>query len=55
MIAAASFLSELFDNRSNLIAPDSGPHKLPYACSFHWFGTPQGNLIGLDVVRSTLR
>jgi hypothetical protein len=46
------FLSELWDNRSNFIAPDSGPHQLPYTCSFHWFWTPQGDLIGLDVVRS---
>jgi hypothetical protein len=52
VLAAASFLPELFDNRSNFIAPDSGPHKRPYACSFHWFWTSQGDLIGLDVVRS---
>jgi hypothetical protein len=50
--AAASFFSELFDNRSNFIAPDSGPHKHPYTCNFLWFWTPEGDLIGVDVVRS---
>ncbi len=52
MSAVAGLLSEMFENRSNFMAPDSGPHKLPYACSFHWFWMPQGDLIGLDVVRS---
>ena len=52
MSAVAGLLSEMFENRSNFMAPDAGPHKLPYACSFHWFWMPQGDLIGLDVVRS---
>ena len=45
-------LEKLFENRYNFAAPDSGPHKLPYTCSFHWFHTPDGQLIGVDVVRS---
>ena len=45
-------LEKLFENRYNFVAPDSGPHKLPYTCSFHWFHTPDGQLIGVDVVRS---
>jgi len=49
---ATGFLSELFPDRFNFMAPDSGPHKLPYTCSFHWFWTSSGELIGLDLVRS---
>jgi len=49
---ATSFLSELFPDRFNFMAPDLGPHKLPYTCSFHWFWTSAGELIGLDLVRS---
>jgi len=49
---ATGFLSELFPDRFNFMAPDSGPHRLPYTCSFHWFWTSQGDLIGLDLVRS---
>ena len=41
-----------FENRFNFMAADSGPHKHPYTCSFHWFRTPDGRLIGLDLVRS---
>ncbi len=43
---------EIFENRFNFLAPDSGPHKQPYTCSFHWFRTSDGRLIGFDVVRS---
>jgi len=49
---ATGFLSELFPDRFNFIAPDSGSYKLPYTCSFHWFWTSAGELIGLDLVRS---
>jgi hypothetical protein len=49
---ATDLLSELFPDRFNFMAQDSGPHKLPYTCSFHWFWTPAGELIGLDLVRS---
>lgn len=52
MSLATDFLSELFPDRFNFMAPDSGPHKLPYTCSFHWFWTSAGELIGLDLVRS---
>lgn len=52
MSLATDFLSELFPDRFNFMAPDSEPHKLPYTCSFHWFWTPAGELIGLDLVRS---
>jgi len=52
MSSATSFLATLFENRYNFLAPDSGPHKLPYTCSFHWFHTADGQLIGVDVVRS---
>lgn len=52
MSSATGFLATLFENRYNFLAPDSGPHKLPYTCSFHWFHTPDGHLIGVDVVRS---
>ena len=52
MSLATGFLSELFPDRFNFMAPDSGPHKLPYTCSFHWFWTSEGELIGLDLVRS---
>ncbi len=52
MSLGSDFLETLFANRYNFLAPDSGPHKLPYTCSFHWFHAPQGQLIGVDVVRS---
>lgn len=52
MSIATQVLERLFENRYNFVAPDSGPHKLPYTCSFHWFHTPDGTLIGIDVVRS---
>jgi|HubBroStandDraft_6_1064221.scaffolds.fasta_scaffold02807_3 hypothetical protein len=52
MSIAAGILAKLFENRYNFLAPDSGPHKLPYTCSFHWFHLPDGKLIGVDVVRS---
>jgi hypothetical protein len=52
MSIATGFLEKLFENRYNFLAPDSGPHKLPYTCSFHWFHIPDGRLIGVDVVRS---
>jgi hypothetical protein len=52
MSIATQVLEKLFENRYNFVAPDSGPHKLPYTCSFHWFYTPQGQLIGVDAVRS---
>ena len=52
MSIATGFLEKLFENRYNFLAPDSGPHKLPYTCSFHWFHIPNGQLIGVDVVRS---
>ena len=52
MSHATGFLATLFENRYNFLAPDSGPHKLPYTCSFHWFHTSDGQLIGVDVVRS---
>ena len=52
MSRATGFLATLFENRYNFLAPDSGPHKLPYTCSFHWFHTSDGQLIGVDVVRS---
>lgn len=52
MSRATGLLATLFENRYNFLAPDSGPHKLPYTCSFHWFHTPDGQLIGVDVVRS---
>lgn len=45
-------LEKIFENRYNFLAPDSGPNKLPYTCSFHWFYLPDGRLIGVDVVRS---
>jgi hypothetical protein len=41
-----------FENRFNFLAPDSGPHKHPYTCSFHWFRTSDQQLIGVDLVRS---
>lgn len=41
-----------FENRRNFLAPDSGAHRTPYACSFHWLRTPDGQIIGLDLVRS---
>lgn len=40
------------DTRANFVAPDSGPDKTEYACSFHWFRAPDGKLVGVDVVRS---
>jgi hypothetical protein len=49
---ATSFLSEVFGDRSNFMAPDAEPHRLPYTCSFHWFWTSEGELIGMDLVRS---
>jgi len=52
MSSAPRLAEALFENRFNFLAPDSGPHKLPYTCSFHWFHTPDGGLIGVDVVRS---
>jgi len=52
MSIATRLLETLFENRYNFLAPDSGPHKLPYTCSFHWFHTSDGQLIGVDVVRS---
>ena len=52
MSIATQVLEKLFENRYNFVAPDSGPHKLPYTCSFHWFYTPEGQLIGVDAVRS---
>ena len=52
MSATTGLLAALFENRYNFIGPDSGPHKLPYTCSFHWFHMPDGQLIGMDVVRS---
>ncbi len=52
MSIATGFLETLFKSRYKFLAPDSGPHKLPYTCSFHWFHTPEGQLIGVDVVRS---
>ena len=52
MSIATRVLETLFANRYNFMAPDSGKHKLPYTCSFHWFHTPDGQLIGVDVVRS---
>ena len=52
MSHATGFLATLFENRYNFLAPDSGPHQLPYTCSFHWFHTADGQLIGVDVVRS---
>ncbi len=42
----------LFENRQNFLAPDSGPHRTPYACSFHWLRMPDDGIIGLDLVRS---
>jgi hypothetical protein len=52
MSLATQVLEKLFENRYNFVAPDSGPHKLPYTCSFHWFHMPDGQLVGVDVVRS---
>jgi hypothetical protein len=52
MSIATSILEKIFENRYNFMAPDSGPHKLPYTCSFHWFHLPDGRLIGVDAVRS---
>lgn len=52
MTITNGLLEELFENRYNFLAPDAGPHKLPYSCSFHWFHLPDGRLIGVDVVRS---
>jgi len=52
MSRATAFLATLFENRYNFLAPDAGSHKLPYTCSFHWFHTSDGQLIGVDVVRS---
>lgn len=52
MSIVETLLEKLFENRYNFLAPDSGPHKLPYTCSFHWFYLPDGRLIGVDVVRS---
>ena len=40
------------ESRANFVAPDSGQDKTAYACSFHWFKAPEGNLVGVDVVRS---
>jgi hypothetical protein len=31
---------------------DSGPHKTPYCCSFHWLRLADGRLVGLDLIRS---
>jgi hypothetical protein len=52
MSSAPRLAEALFENRYNFLAPDSGPHKLPYTCSFHWFHTTDGQLMGVDVVRS---
>jgi hypothetical protein len=52
MSFATEVLHRVFENRYNFLAPDSGAHKLPYTCSFHWFYLPDGRLIGVDVVRS---
>jgi hypothetical protein len=52
MSFATQVLEKLFQNRYNFVAPDSGPHKLPYTCSFHWFLMPDDQLVGVDVVRS---
>jgi hypothetical protein len=52
MSVVTGLLEKLFENRYNFLAPDSGPHKVPYTCSFHWFYTPDGRLIGIDAVRS---
>lgn len=52
MSIAVRLLETLFENRYDFVAPDSGPHKVPYTCSFHWFHTSDGRLIGLDLVRS---
>ena len=52
MSVVTDLLEKLFENRYNFLAPDSGPHQVPYTCSFHWFYTPDGRLIGVDAVRS---
>lgn len=33
-------------------APDAGPGKQKYTCTFHWFRAADGRIVGLDVVRS---
>jgi hypothetical protein len=33
-------------------APDVGPGRTPYACTFHWLPTADGRVVGLDVIRS---
>ncbi len=32
---------------------DVGPQRTPYCCTFHWFRTADGRIIGLDVIRSS--
>ena len=32
--------------------PDAGKGCAPYTCTFHWVPTPDGRVIGLDVIRS---
>jgi hypothetical protein len=31
---------------------DTGPHKTPYCCSFHWLRLADGRIVGLDLIRS---
>ena len=31
---------------------DTGPHKTPYCCSFHWLRITDGRIVGLDLIRS---
>jgi hypothetical protein len=31
---------------------DTGPHKTPYCCSFHWLRIADGRIVGLDLIRS---
>lgn len=53
--AAAFFLNfseASFAIGASFRAPDSGRHKTPYTCSFHWFRTKDFKVVGMDIIRS---
>ncbi len=50
MKAGMGFPTPAFARR--FVAPDTGPHQTPYACTFHWLRLPDGRICGIDLIRS---
>lgn len=46
VLASAALAQPAFE------APDAGPDAAPYTCTFHWFRTADGRIVGMDVIRS---